>query len=242
MKSVAILYANFNPKSELSFNARVFYEHLESYSTKIPYDLFWVDSSPQIPEPIKNWKPIKKIFHDSQNLGRDFGMWGRALAQIDLSQYEYVLFLNKSCQGPMQNNWIENFIDQFKKYPKAALVAPLANFAGGWHLQTWAFMITVTDLKDLLQNDARAFGNKMKFAPYWVFDSRELLISQYFLKKGRSIVSLLKNYPEIFLETNPGNYPVIIRSDPNFGIFREGFSGNLSLRQQLVFMKNTPGK
>jgi hypothetical protein len=153
-----------------------------------------------------------------------------------------VLFLNKSCYGPTRSQWLESFVSEFEKHSKAALVAPLINAAGGWHGQTWAFMLKTADVQDILKNEQRAFGNKMKFAPYWVFDSRELLLSQYFLKQGRSIVGMLKHYPEIFLDTRASDYPAIIRSDPNYGFFREGLSGNLSLRQQLVFIKDTRGK
>jgi hypothetical protein len=239
---IAILYANFHSQSQLSSNAQYFYEHLQSRETNIPYDLFWLEASPEVPTSIKKWNAVEQIFHEPQNSGRDFGMWGRALAKIDLSRYQYVLFLNKSCYGPTQSQWLETFVNEFAKHPKAALVAPLLNYAGGWHGQTWAFMLKVGDVQDLLKNEPRAFGNKMKFAPYWVFDSRELLISQYFLKQGRSIVGMVKHYPEVFLHTRIQDHAGVIATDPNYGFFREGLSGNLSLRQQLVFIKDTRGK
>ena len=260
MTLVAVLYANFHAQSDLSENARYFYENLKKRSTGLKYDLFWLEASPEIPALVSTWPAVKKIFHFPENQGRDFGMWGRALGfevfkssnsgnkmhhaviqPIDLSQYDYFLFLNKSCYGPNQDNWLEQFVEAFKKFPKAAVVGAMACAIGGWHIQTWAFMLSRSDLQDLLRHEPRAFGDKMKFHPYWVFDSREVAISQYFLKKGKSIYCFLKNYPEIYLDAAL-HQAAMIDSDPNYGMFREGLHGNLSKKQNLVFVKNTLGK
>jgi hypothetical protein len=237
---VLFLYAHFHPTSQICANAKVFLERLGQFKTSVDYDLIWVETSPEVPKHL-NQSIVKKIVHLPANLGRDFWAWGEALKQTNLEQYDFVLFANKSGYGPNQDRWLEQFVEPFRKFSKLAVSGPIANFRGGWHIQTWAFMLKTSDVKILLAED-KAFGLKRKFWPYAAYDSREIYLSQKFLKEGRSIYCFLKNYPEIYLKTKPDKKLGITKFDPVIFPIAWNKHANLSEEQNLVFIKNPKGK
>jgi hypothetical protein len=237
---VLFLYAHYHSGSQLCENSRLFLEKLPRHATGIAFDLVWVETSLDIPAALNKTK-VKTIIHLPANLGRDFWAWGEALKQINLETYDYVLFANKSGVGPNQDKWLEQFIEPFQKYPQLAVSGPVANYRGGWHIQTWAFMLKTADVKTLL-NEGKAFGLKRKFWPYFAYDSREIYLSQKFLKAGRSIYCFLNGYPEIFLKTKPDVKQGMTRFDPVVFPIKWNKHVNLSKDQNLVFIKNNTGK
>jgi hypothetical protein len=237
---VLFLYAHFHPASQLCANAKAFLGQVNQFKTNVEHDLVWIETSPEISVALNKTK-IKTIIHLPANLGRDFWAWGEALKQINLDQYDYILFANKSGYGPNQDHWLEQFVEPFKKFPKLAVSGPIANYRGGWHIQTWAFMLKTEDVKILL-NEGKAFGLKRKFWPYFAYDSREIYLSQKFLKAGRSIYCFLKNYPEIYLKTKPNAKQGITKFDPVVFPIKWNKHINLSKEQNLVFIKNPMGK
>jgi len=237
---VLFLYAHYHLRSQLCENSQQLLEKLSNHTTAIPYDLAWVETSPEIPTALNRSK-VKILIHLPANLGRDFWAWGEALKQINFDQYDYVLFANKSGAGPNQGKWLEQFVEPFQKYSNLAVSGPIANYRGGWHIQTWAFMLKTADVKTLL-NEGKVFGLKRKFWPYLAYDSREIYLSQKFLKEGRSIYCFLKNYPEIYLRTKPDAKQGLTRFDPVVFPIAWNRHINLSKDQNLVFIKNPMGK
>ncbi len=237
---VLFLYAHFHPASQLCANSQLFLEQINQHKTNVDYDLVWVETSPEIPAALNKTK-VKTIIHLPANLGRDFWAWGESLKQINLDRYDFVLFANKSGYGPNQDDWLEQFVAPFNRFPKLAVSGPVANYRGGWHIQTWAYMLKTTDVKNLL-SEGRAFGLKRKFWPYLAYDSREIYLSQKFLKEGRSIYCFLKNYPEIYLKTKPDAKRGVTKFDPVVFPVSWNKHVNLSKDQNLVFIKNPMGK
>ena len=96
------------------------------------------------------------------NLGRDFSSWRhllqgfrRAAAPVD-----FVLLLNRSAYGPMQDGWYARYLPAFARHPHLAVCGSSINFeyrrqvdAGAHtHVQTYAWMSRFSALERILDD------------------------------------------------------------------------------------------
>lgn len=141
-------------------------------------------------------KVHKITFKD--NIGRDFSSAAinlRNIAQIGNDE-DYILFVNRSGYGPLEQNWYSKYIDQYKKFAHVGLCGSTINFCGHpklppssitTHVQTYVYL---TQLKHLLSIKDNFPGEKAQDR-LMVIEQGEIGLSKYFLENNLGLTCLI---------------------------------------------------
>lgn len=163
-------------------------------------------SSATLPIDAKNAKFIYR-----ENKGRDFKAWGQALTDLDISSYQYFVFLNDSVRGPMIPNylhnilWIESFTSRINNFTK--VVGCTVNTEGSPHVQTYCWA-TDKIMLDLLIK-ASIFDPKDTSDVMEYVRATEQMVSNTAFRAGYNIDCFMPHYHhwnwnEIFVKGEEG--------------------------------------
>jgi hypothetical protein len=141
------------------------------------------------------------------NVGRDFSSAAynlRLIARM-AGDDDFILFLNRSAYGPLSGGWYHRYVVQYMKYPNAQLCGSTINFCGHpdlpprhqtTHVQTYAFMGTVGDFREFLDD----FPGEQETERLGVIDAGEIGLSGRILNRGGALTCLA--WPEYVFDKN----------------------------------------
>ena len=151
-----------------------------------------------------------------ENKGHDFGAWSYGLSKIDISIYDYFMFVNSSVIGPIvpdyyTGNWIDIFTSKITYHTK--LYGSTINCAGFWthkdpnlyaHIQSYAFCTDKIGI-DILMSTKLLDIHNLSINYEDTIKNKEIKMSRDIVNAGYNIGCLLKQYDTIDFTNIKGN-------------------------------------
>jgi hypothetical protein len=225
MKNI-ILYAYYKGDSD----GEVALDFFLKYGVKQDsnYDYYFINSGELTTQKLPSFfKVIQR-----ENVGYDFGAWSDAILSIDISKYDYFIFLNNSSIGPCMPRyakhifWPELFYNHIDE--KVKLVGCTINFDIMEHIQSYVFCVDKIGLNALIKNNILIKNlNKDKQA---IINDHEVKMLSSIKKEGYQGYSFetVRNYDNIKMIKN-GNL-----SDEKY--FKNNYNHELS-PYEVIFVK-----
>ena len=138
-----------------------------------------------------------------ENTGHDFGAWSYGLTKIDMSKYEYFIFMNDTVIGPFYKTkqvWTKS-ITRLLEYEHVGIAGIAINLVfenydhphgRGSHVQTMMFAMK-RNIVELVKPTFFNLNNLI-MDRFDTITHREIGLSQYLLQRGYNIACLMKRY------------------------------------------------
>lgn len=148
-------------------------------------------------------KKATNIFvHHRKNIGSDFGGWSELLFIYNIyEKYDYFIFINSSCIGPMlpiyvKETWTQLFISELNDDTK--LVGSTINFEyGNPHIQTYIFCTDKIGLKIGLDNKIFVEPSKIPIDKTILIQQHEIEYSRKILEAGYNIKCMMRIFNNV---------------------------------------------
>lgn len=149
--------------------------------------------------------PYFKILN-RQNFGYDFGAWSDAILNIDITQYNYFIFLNNSSIGPCMPRYLKNIFwpELFYNHITSTvkLVGCTINYDGIKHVQSYCYCVDQIGLNILIKN--KIFVKNLNKDKKCIIEDHEMKMLYYIENNGYSgyTFETVRNYDNISLIKN----------------------------------------
>jgi hypothetical protein len=131
------------------------------------------------------------------NIGRDFSSAAFNLRLISQEAHDedFILFVNRSCYGPLSDNWYAKYVEQYCRYEQVALCGSTINFSGHpegrnrtntTHVQTYMFLSQFQWMKVFLEH----YPAEDEAKRIDIIDNGEILLSQRIIERGGALTCL----------------------------------------------------
>jgi hypothetical protein len=179
MKNI-ILYAYYKGDTD----GEVALEFFLKYGVKDDpnYDYYFINSGELTTQVLPSFfKVIQRA-----NLGYDFGAWSDAILNIDISKYDYFIFLNNSSIGPCMPRYLKDVFwpELFYRHidSKIKVVGCTINFDIMEHIQSYVFCVDKIGLDILINN--KIFAKNLDKDKYRIITDHEIKILFYIKQAG----------------------------------------------------------
>ena len=194
MKNI-ILYAYYNS----DIDGEIALDFFLKYGVKEDpnYDYYFINSG----ELTKQVLPAFFTVIQRQNLGYDFGAWSDAILNIDISKYDYFIFLNNSSIGPCMPRYLQNIFwpELFYKHinSNVKLVGCTTNYDMMEHIQSYVFVVDKIKLNILIKN--KVFVKNLIKDKKGIIQDHEIKMLHYIKNAGYSgyTFETVRNYDKI---------------------------------------------
>jgi lipopolysaccharide biosynthesis protein len=120
------------------------------------------------------------------NIGYDFGAWSDVILNLDITKYDYFLFLNNSVVGPCLPRYLKNIFwpELFYKHidGKIKLVGCTTNYDITQHIQSYCFCVDIIGLNILIKSGI--FIKNLDKNKNDIIYEHEIKMLQYIQKAG----------------------------------------------------------
>jgi lipopolysaccharide biosynthesis protein len=140
------------------------------------------------------------------NIGYDFGAWGDVILNLDITKYNYFLFLNNSVVGPCLPRYLKNVFwpELFYKHidDKIKLVGCTTNYDITQHIQSYCFCVDIIGLNILIKDGI--FVKNLDKNKNDIIYEHEIKMLQYIQRAGYSgyTFETIRNLDKIKLVKN----------------------------------------
>lgn len=226
MKKIVCIYAYYEKNEEYKENLRFFLKN--GIVDSCDY-IFIINGDCTVDIPDKH----KKLYRT--NKGFDFGAYSYASENMNLTNYDYLFFINTSVRGPYIQDWQNSFINLLKDDIK--LVGTVINIhTRGNHVSSMVFLI---------DNECYTFLKKNKFFSIEndvtnyedAINNKEILMSTLILNNGWNITCIAEKYQ--------GYDYRILKEDINKtsingdSMFENAYFGKTLTQDDVIFIKTT---
>jgi hypothetical protein len=191
MKSI-ILYAYYKSDSDGELALEFFLKYGVKQDSN--YDYYFINSGELTTQILPNFFTVIQ----RPNIGYDFGAWSDAILNIDISKYDYFIFLNNSSLGPCMPRylkhifWPELFYNHIDE--KIKIVGCTTSFDIIEHIQSYVFCVDKIGLDILITN--KIFSKNLNKDKMGIIFDHEVKILYYIKQAGYSgyTFETIRNY------------------------------------------------